>query len=101
MDDLLAFALRHLADLQQEVGDFSEADQAIEEAVALYRLLKEDNQLNLANALRIHALVQEALGRSALAIVSWQETHGLFMKSGVTEGVQECQSHLFSLRGHC
>ncbi len=101
MNDLLAFALRHLGDLQQETGDFIQANQAIEETVAIYRVLNEDNPLNLANALRLHALAQEALGGTIPAIESWEEAHRLYLKAGINEGVQECQSHLNTLRGVC
>ncbi|MBI1751231.1 MAG: tetratricopeptide repeat protein [Acidobacteria bacterium] len=100
-NDLLAFALRHLGDLQQELGNFMEADEVIVEAVALCRLLNEDHPLNLANALRVHALVHEGLGETSRAIESWQEAHGLYTKSRVNEGVQECQNHLNTLRSVC
>lgn len=98
-NDLLAFALRHLGDLQQELGNFMEANQVVVEAVALYRHLNEDHPLNLANALRVHALVQEGLGETSRAIESWQEAHDLYVKSGVNEGVQECQHHINAHRG--
>ena len=98
LNELLAFALRHLGDLQQETGDFIQADQAIVEAVAIYRALNEGNPLNLANALRLHALAQEALGGTNLAIKSWKEAHSLYLKTGINEGVQESQSHLNTLR---
>src|ERR1700745_2638432 len=61
--DGLAHALRHVSDLARERGDGPLALEAGEEAVALYRA--GASPLNLANALRVHALALQTLGNGA------------------------------------
>lgn len=93
----LAHALRHVSDLQCELGQHRPAEAAAAEAVALYRRYDGDASLDLANALRLLALAQESLGQFPAAEGSWQEARGLYMMAGVLPGVQECDAHLARL----
>jgi hypothetical protein len=91
---LLGYALRHLADASREDGDGTESLQAAQEAVQTYRSLPDATALDLANALRLTALAQEALGLGAAAAPSWREARILYDKVQVDEGVAECGRRL-------
>lgn len=88
----LAYALRHVSDITRERGIDEVAVETAEEAVALYREL-DGPALDLANALRVHAL---AVGASdaAAALPLWQEARALYALAGVQAGVDECEQHL-------
>ena len=92
----LAFALRHAADVRSELNEFAVADSHIEEAVRLYRALittGEAAPLDLANALRISALIGEREGHA-----SWLEACDIYTALSLTEGVTECNEHLERLK---
>ena len=102
-DRLLAYALRHAADVRSELHEYAIAATHIDEAVRLYRALligSEPPTLDLANALRVSALNNE---RAACA--AWREARGLYasVASGDTEddpGVRESAAHLRTLSEH-
>jgi len=90
----LAHALRHVSDLQRELGQHHAAEAAATEAVTLYRPHHGTAPLDLANALRLLALAQESLGQRGAATGSWEEARGLYMMADVLPGVLECDEHL-------
>jgi len=87
-----AHALRHVADLARELGDVDEARSAAAEAVEIYRPLGEPHRLDLANALRMFALAQDA--KSEDATETWREARDLYRSCGIAAGVIECDAHL-------
>lgn len=93
----LAYAQRHVGDLQRELGQHRSAESAAAEAVALYRQHGGGASLDLANALRMRALAQESLGKLPEAEISWREAKPLYDAVGVPAGVQECDEHLARL----
>ncbi len=93
----LAYAQRHVGDLQRELGQHRSAESAAAEAVALYRQKGGGASLDLANALRVLALAQESLGKLPEAAISWREARPLYDALGILEGVQECDGHLARL----
>jgi hypothetical protein len=88
----LAHAQRHVADLARELGDVEDSREAASEAVALCRGLGEPHTLDLANALRLLALAEEAGGGDAAQ--RWREARELYRTHGVAAGVDECSAHL-------
>lgn len=89
-----AHALRHLGEILAENHRTDEALAAAEEAVALYRDAPPGARLDLANALRVRAIVHEAGARTENATADWREARGLYAALGLAEGVAECDAHL-------
>jgi tetratricopeptide (TPR) repeat protein len=92
---LLAYALRHAADVRSLLLEYAVAGQLIEEAIRLYRALEPPVPLDLANALRVSALNDE---REAHA--SWKEACELFSTLQIQDAIQECHEHLECLKHH-
>jgi len=93
----LAYAQRHVGDLQRELGQHRSAASAAAEAVALYRQHGGGASLDLANALRVRALAQESLGQLPEAERSWREARPLYDAVGILAGVHECDEHIARL----
>ncbi len=91
---LLAFALRHISELDLEDGSFDAAFAAGNEAVSILNADPAMQPLDLANALRVTALSLEALARRAEAVAGWQQARKLYAALNVLEGVNECDDHL-------
>jgi len=90
----LADALRHLADIERERGHNEAAGAPALEAVGIYRRHSEVSPRELANALRVWALVQDARGDLAEAASAWREARGLNEAAGIKAGVRECGARL-------
>ena len=91
---LLAFALRHAADVRSELREYGAATAHIDEAIRLYRAAEPQVSLDLANALRVAALNSE---REALA--AWLEAEKLYASEKIDAGAKECMRHLAQLSG--
>ena len=89
---LLAFALRHAADVRSELREYGAANAQIDEAIRLYRVAEPASPLDLANALRVAALNSEREAHAA-----WHEAEKLYAKENVTAGAEECIRHLARL----
>ena len=95
---MLAFALRHAADVRSQLREYAAAASHIEEAIRLYRVLRLSDEaapLDLANALRVQALNDERQ-----AYDSWNEAESLYTAEGIDAGVGECKAHLNALKHH-
>lgn len=88
-DSRLAYALRHLSDLQREANLLTESHASAGEAVAVLRAAGPS--LDLANALRLRALAADALGFDRAA-ADWAEAGQLYRALGVAEGVADCEA---------
>src|SRR5262249_3458358 len=60
---LLAHTVRHLGDIHHELKRDDLAEPCYQEALAIYRANKQASTLDLANAVRPFAVLQEAAGR--------------------------------------
>ncbi len=89
----LAFALTHAAEVRSELGENAVAGTQIEDAVRLYRAIHPLPALDLANALRVSAMLSE---REALA--AWSEAQALYTTIALNPGIDEAQKHLESLQ---
>lgn len=92
-----AHALRHVADLQRELGNLDAARESIGTVVDLYER-EPVAPLERANALRIAALVAEAEGRVEEAREYWQHAAEFYGEAGEPEGVIEAQRHAAAFR---
>lgn len=95
----LAHTIRHLGDIHQDSGKLELARQCYEEALQIYRSQERTAPLDLANALRPFALLEEKVGRREDAVRLWTEARSLYAETGILEGVAECTAHLEKLQG--
>jgi len=94
-EDLLkAKALRHVSELNRDLGRVELAQTAGVEAVTIYRAKAESPPLDFANALRVTALAYQSAGKGPDARAAWSEARLLYADVGVSAGVAECDAHL-------
>ena len=93
----LAHTVRHLGDIHRAAGAPALAEPHYREAVALYRGSEQRSPLDLANALRPLAIVEEGAGRIDKARELWKEARDLYSEAGVQDGVAESTSRLARL----
>ena len=99
----LASAIRHTADLHEELRESHAAWQAYEMAWSLYQTVSPSPDLDLANCRRPMALWQERRGSPALAQTLWREARDWYEKAAVSTGldlrvaVLECDRHMTAL----
>jgi ATP/maltotriose-dependent transcriptional regulator MalT len=96
---LLAHTIRHIADIQYEMGRPDLAEPAYEEALGIYRG-QNPTALELANAVRGMAILKEETGRREEAVRLWQEAHDLYVAANVPPGVAESAKRLERLRSN-
>ncbi len=99
-NDVLAYAhtIRHIADIYQQESNLVEAKPLYEESIELYRSNLSTRILDLANALRPYALLNEAQGRVETARKLWEEARQLYSSVRVEAGVSECDVHISKLQ---
>lgn len=96
---LLAHTIRHLGDIHLDAGRLELAERCYDEALALYREnAKQAAALDLANAIRPLAILQERKGNLEQAKSLWKEARELYAAVDVPAGVAESSSHLAQLR---
>lgn len=95
---VLAHRVRHLGDAYRQLRRAEWAESCYTEALSIYRQHQATKPLDLANALRGFALLQESVGARQEARRLWQEAHDLYVKLGVAPGVSESAARLTALR---
>ncbi len=89
-----AYAARHQAEALLKAGDAAGASDCILEIVRFYRAQERQGQdvgrLEMANALRVAGLVEEARGNLKDAEGYWGEARVGYLAEGVEAGVEEC-----------
>ena len=91
---LLAHALRHVGDVLAQLGKVVEARAKCQAALQIYRENPQSQALDVANAIRSCALLEEQLEGPAIARPLWLEARGLYASANVQPGVEECNFHL-------
>lgn len=99
-NDMLAYAhtIRHIADIYQQECNLAEAKPLYQESLELYRNNIGTRVLDLANALRPYALLNEAQGNLQLARELWEEARQLYSSVRLAAGVSECDVHISKLQ---
>jgi len=97
----LAHTVRHVADIQRNMGSLGASKANYAEALAIYRAQPDTGKLDLANTLRGYGLLLEELGDRAAAAAMWAEAGELYAAVGVQAGVDEAGRRLkeFAKRG--
>ena len=95
--DKIIHTLRHIADLERELGSFEVAEQHYREVVFWYRNNPGSGKGNLANSLRGFALVLEVQGKKEEAIQVWEEVKRFYTELNLDEGITEAKERLTNL----
>lgn len=85
--------LRHSAEIWLQAGEAARAQQQIAVVLQTYREHGADD-LEMANTLRVSALVQEAAGDTASARSLWTEAREIYAAEEVQAGIEEADRHL-------
>ncbi|GAB4533519.1 MAG: hypothetical protein Tsb0010_14150 [Parvularculaceae bacterium] len=92
-----AHALRHQGDLERLLGRLDAAESLVCEAISIYRDHEMSDEIAMANAERVLALVRDAQGRSRKARKSWLDARKIYAMHKIDSGVAECDERLASL----
>jgi len=95
----LAHTVRHAGDIHRQAGRPELAEPFHREALALYRRHPDPPRLDLANAIRPLAILEERAGRVDEARALWTEARELYEACGVAEGAVESSRRLAALAG--
>jgi tetratricopeptide (TPR) repeat protein len=87
----LAHTIRHLGDVHAQRQQWTEAEECFAEALAVYRNHPATGALDLANAIRSHALLNTRTGQRDAARALWREAGKLYESEGIAAGVEECR----------
>jgi tetratricopeptide (TPR) repeat protein len=90
----LAHAIRHVGDICRHEGQRELAERSYREALSLYRADQQTAPLDLANALRGFAILQDDGGEVKEARLLWEEARGLYEAVKVEAGVVESSRRL-------
>lgn len=98
-DDQLALAhtVRHVGDIHLDARRTELAEPCYREAIAIYRENPNTAVLDLANAIRPFALLNEQVGRAEEARKLWAEARDLYAAANVQQGVAESSRRLTRL----
>jgi tetratricopeptide (TPR) repeat protein len=93
----LAHTVRHVGDIHRQAGRPELAEPLHREALAIYRRQPNPPRLDLANAIRPLAILEERAGRMEEARRLWTEARDLYAACGVAEGAAESSRRLAGL----
>lgn len=89
----IAHSVRHLADLELKTGKLNDAERNYIKSIGIYKNLKDNNNGDLANALRGYARLYEKREEFTEAMDLWQEIILLYQecdfKAGENEGIEK------------
>ncbi len=91
-----AHTVRHAADIMREQNKLDEAGPLYAESLEIYRSHKETPPLDLANAIRGFALLNEQTGNCEEAVSLWREARELYELTGIEAGVSESDRRIGS-----
>jgi tetratricopeptide (TPR) repeat protein len=90
----IAHTVRHVADIHRHQGHREQAERCYQEALALYRGSDQTPPLDLANAIRGLALLEDDAGEVDKAKPLWEEARSLYATVNVEAGVVESSRRL-------
>ncbi len=93
----LAHAIRHIGDIYLEACQLPPAEPCYVEALRIYRGNPNTDPLDLANAIRGFALLNEELGKREEARRLWEEARTLYATVNVEAGVKESERRIAQL----
>jgi tetratricopeptide (TPR) repeat protein len=93
----LAHCVRHVGDILRRLERAEESATCYEEALAIYRREEQAPLLDVANAVRGFALLEEQRGHAAEAIALWRRALELYRQTGIEAGVAEGEKSIARL----
>jgi tetratricopeptide (TPR) repeat protein len=93
----LAHCVRHVGDILRRLQRAEESAACYEEALTIYRREEQVPLLDLANAARGFALLEEQRGRAAEAVGLWRQAIQLYRQTGIEAGVAEGERRIAQL----
>src|SRR5262245_8593854 len=90
----LAHAVRRLGGAYYDAGHAKLAERCYIEALSIYRNRDGVRPLDLANALRVFAVLKDEAGEHKEARRLWQEAHRLYLSVNATAGIAESAARL-------
>ena len=96
--NLIAHSTRHLADLQQHLGQNFESKKNYHRALEIYQSNPNTNPGDLANAFRGFGLLLEKLGKKEATIEVWKKVKELYHAVNLQAGVDEANAKLDSFQ---
>ena len=95
---IYAHVIRHQAEVLTELGRIEEAGRILDDAVAIYRAATEETSINMANALRAKAVLNDSIGAVEDAHAQWKEARQIYLRLGIADGVAECDQRINQYR---
>ena len=97
--NLLRFAhtVRHVADMDRNLGQFEASEPAYREALAIYRGHPDTVPLDLANTLNGFAKLLAAKGEREEAKIFTEEAMEIYASLDIEAGVEDCKQRLATL----
>ncbi len=92
-----AHARRHAAELLLQAGQVPEALTAIDRVMVLYDEEGDIPPLEMANALRVKGLVEEAAGNLTVARAAWEDARELYLAENVPAGAEEADRRIATM----
>lgn len=92
-----AHTVRHLGDVYRKLGHLDRARPCYEEALTTYRSHPEAAELDMANAKRSMAILEQECGNRAASRQLWGEARQSYATLGIDAGVAECERCLHKL----
>lgn len=93
----LAHCVRHVGDILRNLKRTEESAPCYQESMAIYRREVDAPMLDVANAARGFALLEEQRGRAAEATALWQQAVELYKQTGIDAGVAEGEKRIARL----
>jgi tetratricopeptide (TPR) repeat protein len=93
----LAHCVRHVGDILRNLRRPEESAACYQEALTIYRREEQGFLLDLANANRGFALLEEQRGHAAEAVALWQQARDLYRQTGIEAGVAEGEKRIAQL----
>lgn len=91
----VAHVLRHLAEMEMELGRKTEAGDYFKRSHAIYESSSKGSEMDMANFYRAYALFHEEMNEDQKqAHELWSQARGIYEKYGIEEGIKEADSHL-------
>lgn len=96
--NMIAHALRHIADLAFQSGNYTLAEKHFKKAINLYTESADTKPLDLANAYRGYALLLEKTKNHAEAIENWKAAKKIVVQSNDQCAIDEINQKLDGLK---
>ncbi|MEM6736157.1 MAG: tetratricopeptide repeat protein [Bacteroidota bacterium] len=96
-EEQIAHIMRHIADVECEIGDLKSSLSHYEKALKYYRSNVGKYSLSYANTIRGFAVLKEKMVDYSTAKKLWKEAKSIYEKLKIETGIKECMVRLKKL----